>query len=360
MGFLSGLVDTVKDFAGPIVGAVTGSPWLGAASSLPFMGSNDEYGTPTGTFGIGDIFSGFGGVAKDLFSAGSAVVPWFATMDAQRRANEINVAEAQKNRDFQSTMFNAQREANAYFQNEQLRTQREWNDLSFSRNWEMMRNQQDYLKDMASTQWQRAVGDMKAAGLSPMLAYSQGGNAAGAAVGGYTSPGQASSASSSLPGGAQGRVESGAPAAFNSAYQMAMLKENLEQTRAHTIQMQAQAKESAEHANLYYAQGDWTRTDRQRVWAEIDRVSAEVGATKAREMLYKQDMRKAVNEGNLAAVRHILLEAEIPEALVMRNSILNPEKGQYGIRESYLPYLRDILRTIGTGAGAARGLGLGR
>lgn len=58
------------------------------------------------------------------------------------KAREFNSAEAVKNRAFQDTQF-------AYAK--------------------------EYAHNMANTSYQRAVGDMRAAGLNPMLAYSQGG-----------------------------------------------------------------------------------------------------------------------------------------------------------------------------------------
>lgn len=48
----------------------------------------------------------------------------------------------------------------------------------------------DFQKDMANTSYQRAVGDMQAAGLNPMLAYSQGGAPAPSGAAGSASPAQ--------------------------------------------------------------------------------------------------------------------------------------------------------------------------
>lgn len=72
--------------------------------------------------------------------------------------------------------------------------------------------QMDFQQQQTSTSYQRGVEDMKAAGLNPMLAYSQGGAASG--------------------GGASYQSGSELGAGANSAVQAAMTRQQLEQSRA--------------------------------------------------------------------------------------------------------------------------------
>lgn len=77
--------------------------------------------------------------------------------------------------------------ANNAFNAQQAQVNREWSA-------EQAAKANEFTKGMASSQWRRAVTDMKRAGLNPMLAYSQGGNASGSGAMGQSSAASAAHA----------------------------------------------------------------------------------------------------------------------------------------------------------------------
>lgn len=163
--------------------------------------------------------------------------------------------------------------------------------------------QMDFQQRNSDSIWQRGVKDIQAAGLNPMLAYSQGGNpaASGAAATGSAAAGSAASA------GAPGNMQNVFANAGQSATQWAQI-ENIqadtekkraeeEFTKAQTKKVPVDEEVSRQHAEQIKALTVKAMYDTDLSAAQKKKVEAEVDEVLARTKNLDADTRlKKVNE----------------------------------------------------------------
>jgi hypothetical protein len=178
--------------------------------------------------------------------------------------------------------------------------------------------QMDFQERMRASQYQTAVKDLVAAGLNPMLAYTQGG---------------AGTPSGSAAVGQQASLRNPADALASSAAQLGNIKADLELKHANTV-------ESYERADMYSA-------DTKLKLLEAPNVSQRLKNLISEELL--NDARRTATNAEEAVRRvdeQIKRLGDLPEA---------KSKGAYYEKAPYNPFaLRDLSQAGASAAGIAR------